>query len=140
MSTEDYLADELDLLAFYLDRAFNLGSHEDEPLALNLGMKSKELDPYFTARAAGVSVEKPAVTLSSWWRDLLDKVEQRCQDRWTEVCYVLCSAKTKYGGRWRSRGLALKAIFMVQAAENRRGHDTVTHRQTMAAWRGGRRR
>jgi hypothetical protein len=87
----NYLGDELDLFAFYINTAFNIGEWERGGQFLSLGMMSKELDPYFVARADGVSVPKPRLRLTPWWRDILTRIEQRQIDFWTEIAYVFLS-------------------------------------------------
>jgi len=53
-----YEGDELDLLSFYLDNGFNIGETEyKKNLALNLSMKSKELDPYIVGTSEGKTCE-----------------------------------------------------------------------------------
>lgn len=88
--TTEYLADELDLLAFYVDTGFNIGDWEKKGF-LNIALKSKELDPYYAGRADGVSVRKPRVRLTDWWRAILTRLEEVRPDCWTEVAYVLLS-------------------------------------------------
>lgn len=85
-----YLGDEGDLLAFYLDTGFNLGEAETSGgYSLNLMLKSKELDPFFTARERGVAVEKPRLHLTKWWRDTIDYMIGRKKDYWTEIGFLL---------------------------------------------------
>ena len=89
--TMKYHGDEMDLLAFYVENGFNVGELEDGDTFISIAMKSKELDPYFVARADGVSVPKPSLRLTEWWKDLLSKVEQIRNEFWPEVAYVLLS-------------------------------------------------
>lgn len=87
-----YLADELDLLGFYLDTGFNLGDLDNEPnLMIDLSLKSKELDPYFINIAKGgqANIDKPSLLKTDWWRDLLSRLEERKPQRWLELGYVL---------------------------------------------------
>ena len=91
--TMNYHGDEMDLLAFYLETGFNVGEVESGGTFISLAMKSKELDPYFVARSDGVSVRKPALQLTPWWKDLVEKIEQVRSEFWTEVAYVLLSVR-----------------------------------------------
>ncbi|MCL4797830.1 MAG: hypothetical protein KJZ84_24915 [Bryobacteraceae bacterium] len=86
-----YLGDELDLFAFYIETGFNVGEVEWDGTFLNIGIKSKELDPYFVARADGVSIAKPSLQLTRWWRAILARIEQRQKEFWTEIAYVFLS-------------------------------------------------
>jgi len=89
----NYRADEIDLLAFYLDCGFNIGADEYEGnMFLNLTLKSKELDPYFVRTAQGHSVEKPRLQMSKWWRDLLIQLSERRPVRWIESAFVLLNS------------------------------------------------
>jgi hypothetical protein len=85
-----YEADELDLLGFYLDNGFNIGDREySQDFFLNMTLKSKELDPYFVATSEGISVPKPELAMTKWWRDLLKTISYRKTEGWVETCFVL---------------------------------------------------
>lgn len=90
----NYRADEVDLLGFYLDCGFNIGGDEYEGnIALNLTLKSKELDPYFVRTGRGHSeVEKPRLQMSKWWKDLLIYLSERRPHGWIESAYVLLNS------------------------------------------------
>jgi hypothetical protein len=87
--TMHYVGDESDLLAFYVENGFNIGEAEYGNQFIGMVGKSKELDPYFMARADGVAVPKPTLQLTGWWRDLLTKIEELKKEFWTEVAYIL---------------------------------------------------
>ncbi len=84
----DYFGDELDLFAFYTDTAFNIGEWEQGGRHINMALMSKELDPYFVAKADGVSVPKPSLRITLWWRAILTQIEEKRIDFWTEIAYV----------------------------------------------------
>lgn len=86
----DYEGDELDLLGFYLDTGFNIGQHEYEKnIAINMLLKSKELDPFFVGSYAGVNVAKPTLAMTVWWRDILAQISQARRDGWVEAGFIL---------------------------------------------------
>jgi len=89
--TMKYWGDEIDLLAFYVESGFNVGDWETSGDFVNLCMKSKELDPYYVGRADGVSVRKPRLRLTDWWRRVLERLEEVRMPCWTEIAYVLLS-------------------------------------------------
>ena len=89
--TMHYQGDELDLLAFYLDTGFNIGEWEGGQHFVSIAMKSKELDPFFVARADGVSVPKPRLKLTDWWRAVLNRIERVKTEFWTEIAYIFLS-------------------------------------------------
>jgi hypothetical protein len=111
-----YRGDEMDLLAFYLETAFNITgeSQEGKPLAISLILKSKELDPYFTGRIAGRKVEKPRLDLTSWWRDILGALVERKPHRWAEVGFALLNVA-------KADQVRLEQLIQEQAAEIRQG-------------------
>ncbi|MGD9851319.1 MAG: hypothetical protein AB7T38_08630 [Nitrospirales bacterium] len=92
----NYYGDELDLLSFYLTTGFNIGEDEfDQNVVMDLSSKSKEIDPYFLGREKGVSVEKPQLAKTDWWKNLLTYIEkQRLFNGWLEGAFMLlCASK-----------------------------------------------
>lgn len=86
----EYFADELDLLGFYLDTGFDIGDVESAgKTALNLSLKSKDLDPYIIATAKGQTVSKPKLEMTTWWKDILTGIQERKVQRWLEFSYIL---------------------------------------------------
>lgn len=90
-----YEGDEMDLLGFYLENNFNIGAIEfSGDVFLNLALKSKELDPYYTGRSSGCPVRKPEARLTQWWKDMLVTLAYRKKPGWiTRSCVLLNSAK-----------------------------------------------
>jgi hypothetical protein len=89
----EYEGDELDLLGFYLDNGFNIGETEYlRDLAMNMCMKSKELDPYFVGTSEGITVVKPELAMTKWWKDLLHTISVRKIDGWVETGYILLNS------------------------------------------------
>lgn len=79
----DFTADEIDLLAFYLENGFNIGDVEyDRQNSLHLYGLSHGLDPYFLSETSG---DKPELKLSSRWKGILSALEERQFKRWTEI-------------------------------------------------------
>jgi hypothetical protein len=85
----DYIGDEIDLLAFYLDTGFNIGNAEftQQPLSL-LGM-SNIFDPFFMRELPKSETPKPKRKLIRWWRSIIQHIESRQPERWSEVGCVL---------------------------------------------------
>jgi hypothetical protein len=110
----DIEGDEMDLLAFYLDSGFNLGETEQKGnTKINLLMKSKEVDSYYTARLQGVDIPKPRLALTKWWRDILNRILDRKPDHWTEIGYVLLNVPIE-----AQRGFERKVKNMAARVEN----------------------
>ncbi len=88
-----YEGDELDLLGFYLDNSFNIGETEyAQDVVLNIGLKSKELDPYVVAKSEGKVVERPRLAMTQWWRDLINRIAAKKPEGWVEMCFVLLNS------------------------------------------------
>lgn len=91
----DYLGDEMDLLAFYLDTGFNIGETEFDDEALWLFGLSETLEPYFMQEWTNVAVKKPQLRLTKWWKDLLQLIEERRLPRWVELGCILLNTQYK---------------------------------------------
>ena len=87
--TVEYHGDESDLLALYLESGFNIPEWEEEKIFVSIATMSKQLDPFFTAAADGVSVPKPRLDLTDWWRATIARLELRQQPHWTELAFAL---------------------------------------------------
>lgn len=85
----NYVGDELDLLAFYIDTGFNIGATEFDGTGLYLWAMSKVFDPYFMAWWSGQDAPKPRRRLTRWWKAILRQIERRRVPRWTELGYIL---------------------------------------------------
>lgn len=85
-----YEGDELDLLGFYLDTGFNIGKTEyDKDTVINMLLKSKELDPYFIGSREGKAIAKPFLSMTTWWRDILNRISETRHEGWIETAFIL---------------------------------------------------
>ena len=67
---------EMDVLAFYLDRGFNIGDVEfSGDSFVNLTLASKALDQYFAGQILDVAVDKPRLRLTPWWTKMLQRLD-----------------------------------------------------------------
>ena len=81
---------ESDILAFYLDNGFNIGEAEySGEHRLVLTLSSKRLDPYFHGQAAGVPTPKPGLTLTPWWKAMLQRLDGGPTQQWLEAALLL---------------------------------------------------
>jgi hypothetical protein len=85
----NYMGDELDLLAWYFDKGFNFSPDEDKFGFFQIVLKSKELDNYIIGSANGEDVKKPELKKTQWWKDILQRIEERKFQTWLESSYVL---------------------------------------------------
>ena len=83
---------EMDVLAFYLDRGFNVGEIEfsgDTLLNLNLVPVSKQLDPYFVGQQLGVVIDKPRLRLTPWWTRILQRLDAELSEDRLDAALLL---------------------------------------------------
>jgi hypothetical protein len=85
----DYLADEIDLVAFYLDNGFNIGNSEHDGTHLQLYGISQELNIYFMNIWRYGEAKLPSLKISKYWKDVLEMMESRHFTRWSEIAYML---------------------------------------------------
>ncbi|MCX2492989.1 hypothetical protein OQX63_05865 [Pedobacter sp. PF22-3] len=85
----EYMGDELDLLAWYLDDGFNLGDDEHRFGLFKMDLKSKELDNYIIGSANKEKVVKPELQKTKWWKDILLRIEEKQPPTWLEASYML---------------------------------------------------
>ena len=85
-----YHGDELDLLAFYLESGFNIGEVEyNGEQFIFLSPYSKELDPYYVAKASGISIPKPTLVLTPWWKAVLTRLDLAKNEHWLDASLML---------------------------------------------------
>ncbi len=107
-----YVADELDLLAFYLDNGFNIGEVEfNKDWYINLGPKSKELDPYYIAKGDGKIIKKPKLAMTKWWEDMLGYIDKRKKKNWIMSSYILLSTTIDQQKEFELRFKGLKKLI-----------------------------
>jgi hypothetical protein len=82
----NYTADEIDLLAFYLETGFNIGEDEYEGKnSFHLYGQSKVFDSYFLGKNSGGAALKPKLKLTDKWRRILIAMEERRFKGWTQL-------------------------------------------------------
>lgn len=92
-ANSSYFGDELDLLAFYLDRGFCIGETEfDHTKLMMLYGDSKTLDPYFMRQWHKQPVPKPKRPLTKWWEAVLERIETSRTKGWSELGQILLGA------------------------------------------------
>ena len=81
---------EMDVLAFYLDRAFNVGEMEfsGKPV-ISLVPASKQLDPFFVGEQSGVAVDKPGLRLTPWWTSILQRLDSELNEQRLDAALLL---------------------------------------------------
>ena len=81
---------EMDVLAFYLDRGFNVGEVEfSGDSSIILVSASKQLDPYFVGEQLGVAVDKPGLRLTQWWTRILERLDAELSEDRLDAALVL---------------------------------------------------
>jgi hypothetical protein len=117
----DYMADEYDLLAFYLATGFNVGAFEFENNQhLMIYGLSEKLNQYFRGKTQSKSIPKPILELTQWWRDILAQSEKRAFDGWTDVGMSLLSSRRSDQCNFEKAAKKLKKN--VRTNWNKQGH------------------
>jgi hypothetical protein len=86
-----YIADEADLIAFYIDNGFNIGEAEYDGTPLVIYGISEILAPYYMSVWTGEKVQKPRRPYTKWWTLVLERMERQPIERWSEIGYMLLS-------------------------------------------------
>lgn len=117
----DYIADEIDLLGFYLKTGFNVGDLEFKNAHLVLVGESKPIDDYYEARRNGANVAPPSCQLTPWWRDIIARLAGQKPLRWIEAAVTLLSARIDEQQEFerRMKGLVADVRKHREAAANR---------------------
>jgi hypothetical protein len=90
-----YKGAEADLLAFYLDTGFNIGTLEEGDSTLILVGSSYPVDAWFMAPWAGRNVKKPRPRRTQWFRDILQCLQARKPTGWTLMASVLLNVSVE---------------------------------------------
>lgn len=81
---------EMDVLAFYLDRGFNVGDFEFSGNSfVDLTLASKTLDMHFVGQTFGVAVDKPCLRLTPWWRGMLQRLDRSLNEERLNISLML---------------------------------------------------
>ncbi len=81
---------EMDILAFYLDRGFNVDEVEfSEDCSIGLVSASKRLDPYFVGEQLGIAADKPGLRLTQWWARILQRLDTGISEDRLDAALVL---------------------------------------------------
>ncbi|MCI5164546.1 MAG: NERD domain-containing protein [Candidatus Electrothrix sp. GM3_4] len=81
--------DETDFIGFYLTTGFNIGTTEFSNKHLIITGMSKAVDEYCMARAEGIERIKPQLSLTSRWENILQAIENRRSNGWTDMACIL---------------------------------------------------
>ncbi len=119
-----YEADELDLLAFYLDQGFNIGGVEYKgDINFLLPLKSKELDPYFVGKDKGVDVARPELSMTPYWRALLERIAERRPTNWIETSFILLNSTKEDQEKFES--MFKKLMLRVRKGQTKQKYEWV---------------
>lgn len=86
-----YMADEIDLLGFYLDTGFNIGETEFDGTSLVLTGMSEDIDAWYMSNTQASPKKKPSLEMTQWWSDMILGLEQRHPFGWLQLSLKLLS-------------------------------------------------
>lgn len=84
-------AHEAEWLQFYLNSGFNIGEVEGGELRFQFPFGSELIDQHYHLEEFGISRRKPKPKISKLWVSILNFIEERRFDGWTEYVYILLS-------------------------------------------------
>jgi hypothetical protein len=84
-----YVADEMDLFAFYLETGFNVGETEYDGTRLMIYGMSDRLNSHFRRTPSGQSRTAPTVKRTKLFSKLISTLEDRRPPRWLEISFRL---------------------------------------------------
>lgn len=113
----DFIGDEHDLLAWYLETGFNFEKTEKKYI-YNMTLKSKELDNYIIGKAHGEKVRKPVLQMTKWWRDMLEYMEHRQFTTWAQSSYILLNFNQGRQKHFEKEVLKLKKEMVSKRTEH----------------------
>lgn len=85
-----FMGDELDYMGLYISTLLNIGnlvSNAEAELIIS-GM-SDPLDKYYMSKDQGILIDKPQPKISSLFKKIFSKLEERSTPRWTEIGCIL---------------------------------------------------
>jgi hypothetical protein len=84
-----YRADEMDLLAIYIDNTMNIARADPQVLMFSRGTSLEYVDPYFVGRGRGHEVWRPIRRMTPFWREIVGEIERRRPPQWLQIGTVL---------------------------------------------------
>ena len=87
-SSVGYMANELELLGWYLTTLLDIGELDPDIEISTLDMAG-DLDIYYNSLDAGVTLDKPRPAISPLFASIFSQLEERGIDRWTEMGIAL---------------------------------------------------
>lgn len=117
-----FMADELDLLVFYLETGFNIGESEIDGIELMLYGVSSKLDYYYLNRYHNPHYTglMPQPRRTKWWDSIINKLEERKIPRWTEISYILLSVS--FEDQQKIERMFLEVVEVVKKEWNIKRH------------------
>jgi hypothetical protein len=87
--SQPYFAEELDLLAHYVERGFPIADRSEGQAPLLLYGRSQVLHPFVTQEYYGKQVPRPSRPFAPFWKTMLHRLETEHEPGWIELSDVL---------------------------------------------------
>jgi hypothetical protein len=88
-SRVQYIGDEVDLLAVYLDSSLDIRNIGLARKNLIFTGMSKKIDDYYVLVDKGDVASKPLKKMTKWWRDICQMIEEKNFNQWSDVATIL---------------------------------------------------
>lgn len=132
--TSDFLADEHDLIAFYLQTGFNVPTVEEGGSTLNIYGMSDLLRDYYRREPGRERTKPPKPNRSPLWNGWISEINERKPKRWTAMAHMLLDVDSdtqqRIGGEARQKlaevrrirkDEAFRAVLLPTGPAHRRG-------------------
>ena len=117
--TSDFLADEHDLIAFYLQTGFNVATVEEGGSTLNIYGMSDMLRDYYLRVPGRERPKPPKPDRSPLWNGWITEVSRRKPEQWTTMAHMLLDVdpdtQRRVGGEAMQKLAEVRAVRKAQA-------------------------
>lgn len=88
-SRVQYIGDEMDLLAVYLDSSLDIRNVGFMRKNLIFTGMSKKIDDYYTLMDKRDIATRPSKKMTKWWKDICQMIETKNFNQWSDVATIL---------------------------------------------------
>lgn len=84
-----FFGSELDILGLYLENGLNIASVQDKDMGMFLMEMAESINEYYVALDFNIRRKKPRLKQTTWWRDILSRLETKRPQYWLEASIML---------------------------------------------------
>lgn len=84
-----FFGSELDILGLYLENGLNIASVQDKDMGMFLMEMAEPINEYYVALDFNIRRKKPRFKQTTWWHDILSRLETKRPQYWLEASIML---------------------------------------------------